>query len=188
MQSFELLVSPAAALWHPQLRKTCSKRAFPLPRAHMHTHAASERADTHMCLTRKQARHLPDILCGLARALCNRHWFNRAPGPNRDGGYLSTLRSCSDASYADLPLPLLGAPVSARPSFLPVSVPRCCAARRLGAGTTLHAAAPPFTPLMGYRVLAPGRWCLRGSSLSLAWFYKHGVRAYDRGMGRPRKL
>jgi len=34
----------------------------------MHTHAASERADTHMCLTRKQARHLPDILCGLTRA------------------------------------------------------------------------------------------------------------------------
>ena len=27
MQSFELLSSPAAALWHPQLRKTCSKRA-----------------------------------------------------------------------------------------------------------------------------------------------------------------
>ena len=25
--------------------------------------------------------------------------------------FLSTLRSCSDASYADLPLPLLGAPV-----------------------------------------------------------------------------
>jgi hypothetical protein len=68
VQSFELLVSPAAALWHPQLRKTCSKRAFPLPRAHMHTHAASERADTHMCLTRKQARHLPDNLCGLTRA------------------------------------------------------------------------------------------------------------------------
>ena len=43
-----------------------------------------------------------------------------------------------------------------------MSVPRCCAARRLGAGTTLHAAAPPFTPLMGYTVLAPGRWCLRG--------------------------
>ena len=34
----------------------------------MHTHAASERADTHMRLTRKQARHLPDILCGLTRA------------------------------------------------------------------------------------------------------------------------
>ena len=44
--------------------------------------------------------------------LCNRHWFNRVPGPNRDGGYLSTLRFCSDARYADLPLPLLGAPVS----------------------------------------------------------------------------
>ena len=46
--------------------------------------------------------------------LCNRHWFNRVPGPNRDGGYLSTLRPCSDAGYADLrlPLPLLGAPVS----------------------------------------------------------------------------
>jgi len=83
VQSFELLVSPAAALWHPQLRKTCSKRVFPLPPAHMHTHAASERADTHMC--RKQARHLPDILCGLARALCNRHWFNRAPGSDLRG-------------------------------------------------------------------------------------------------------
>ena len=23
--------------------------------------------------------------------LCNRHWFNRVPGPIRDGGYLSTL-------------------------------------------------------------------------------------------------
>ena len=34
------------------------------------------------------------------------------PGPNRDGGYLSTLRPCSDAGYADLPLALLGAPVS----------------------------------------------------------------------------
>ena len=43
--------------------------------------------------------------------LCNRHWFNRVPGPIRDGGCLSTLRFCSDASYADLPLALLGAPV-----------------------------------------------------------------------------
>ncbi len=33
MQSFELLSSPASALWHPQLRKTCSKRAVPRPRA-----------------------------------------------------------------------------------------------------------------------------------------------------------
>jgi len=33
VQSFELLSSPASALWHPQLRKTCSKRAIPRPRA-----------------------------------------------------------------------------------------------------------------------------------------------------------
>jgi hypothetical protein len=33
-----------------------------------HTHAASERAATHTCPTRKQARHLPDILCGLTHA------------------------------------------------------------------------------------------------------------------------
>ena len=45
--AFELLSSPAAALWHPQLRKTCSKSAFPRPRAHMHAHGASERSDTH---------------------------------------------------------------------------------------------------------------------------------------------
>jgi hypothetical protein len=52
---------------HPQLRKKCSKRAFPRP-AHMHAHEASERADTHTFPTRKQARHLPDILCCLTRA------------------------------------------------------------------------------------------------------------------------
>jgi hypothetical protein len=34
-----------------KLRKTCSKRAFPRPRAHMHMHGASERAATHTCLT-----------------------------------------------------------------------------------------------------------------------------------------
>ena len=45
-----------------------------------------------------------DGCCVCFFVLCNRHWFNRVPGPNRDGGYLSTLRFCSDASYADLPL------------------------------------------------------------------------------------
>ena len=67
VQSFGLLFSPTAPLWHPQLLKTCSKRAFPRPRAHMHTHGASERAATHTCAARKQASHLPDILCGLTR-------------------------------------------------------------------------------------------------------------------------
>ena len=67
VQSFELLFSPTAPLCHPQLRKTCSKRAFPRPRAHMHTHGASERAATHTFSTRKPASHLPDILRGLTR-------------------------------------------------------------------------------------------------------------------------
>jgi hypothetical protein len=67
VKSFELLYSPAPALWHPQLRKTCSKRAFPRPRAHMRTHGESERAATHTCAARKQDSHLPDILCGLTR-------------------------------------------------------------------------------------------------------------------------
>jgi hypothetical protein len=48
--------------------------------------------------------------------LCNRHWFNKAPGPDPRGTelrvtYLPSAFS-SDASCADLPLPLLGAPVS----------------------------------------------------------------------------
>ena len=47
--------------------------------------------------------------------LCNRHRFNRVPGaPPRDGlgvTYLPFTIS-SDAGYADLPLALLGAPVS----------------------------------------------------------------------------
>ena len=47
--------------------------------------------------------------------LCNRHWFNKAPGPDPRGTelgvtYLPSTIS-SDVGYADLPLPLLGAPV-----------------------------------------------------------------------------
>ena len=65
------LLSYFSASQQPWGTSSCGKRArkgpFPLPRAHMHTHAASERADTHICLTRKRARHLPDILCGLTR-------------------------------------------------------------------------------------------------------------------------
>ncbi len=65
----------------------------------------------------------PRSLCDLAPqsvlcffVLCNRHrftQFNRAPGPDqgdRTGGYLPFALS-SYASYADLPLALLGAPV-----------------------------------------------------------------------------
>ena len=46
---------------------------------------------------------------------CNRHRFNRVPGaPPRDGLGVTYLPSTisSDAGYADLPLALLGAPVS----------------------------------------------------------------------------
>ena len=47
--------------------------------------------------------------------LWNRHWVNKAPGPDPRGTelgvtYLPSALS-SDAGYADLPLPLLGAPV-----------------------------------------------------------------------------
>ena len=47
--------------------------------------------------------------------LCNRHWFNKAPGPDPRGTELGVtylpFAFSSDASCADLPLPLLGAPV-----------------------------------------------------------------------------
>ena len=54
--------------------------------------------------------------CVFLLFLCNRHWFNKAPGPDPRGTelgvtYLPSTIS-SDAGYADLPLPLLGAPVS----------------------------------------------------------------------------
>jgi hypothetical protein len=48
--------------------------------------------------------------------LCNRHWFNKAPGPDPRGTEMGVtylpFTISSDAGYADLPLPLLGAPVS----------------------------------------------------------------------------
>ena len=61
VQSFELLFSPTGPLWHPQLRKTCSNRAFPRPRAHMHAHGASEQAATHTCPTRKKDFSLVNV-------------------------------------------------------------------------------------------------------------------------------
>ena len=50
--------------------------------------------------------------------LCYRHWFNKVPGPDPRGTelevtYLPSAFS-SDASCADLPLPLLGAPVDVK--------------------------------------------------------------------------
>jgi hypothetical protein len=51
-QSFEQLSSPASALWHPQLRKMCSKREFPRPGADLagpdgrHAEPAGDRART----------------------------------------------------------------------------------------------------------------------------------------------
>jgi len=59
--------------------------------------------------------HLPHQLCDCVCffVLCNRHWFNRVPGPRYGpGGCLSTLHPCLDTGYADLPLTLLGVPVS----------------------------------------------------------------------------
>jgi hypothetical protein len=48
--------------------------------------------------------------------LCNQHWFNKAPGPDPRGTELGVtylpFAFSSDASCADLLLPLLGAPVS----------------------------------------------------------------------------
>ena len=47
--------------------------------------------------------------------MCNRHWFDKAPGPDPRGTelgvtYLPSTIS-SDTGYPDLPLPLLGDPV-----------------------------------------------------------------------------
>jgi hypothetical protein len=53
--------------------------------------------------------------------LCNRHWFNRVPGPVTNLGCLSTLHPCSDAGYADLPLTLLGAQSTSGPTRATVS-------------------------------------------------------------------
>ena len=60
---------------------------------------------------------LTNTLCVCFFVLCNRHsgWFNKTPGPDPRGTemevtYLPSAFS-SDSSYADLPLPLLGAPV-----------------------------------------------------------------------------
>ena len=40
-------------------------------------------------------------VCVCFFVLCNRHWFNRVPGPagDRTGGCLSTHHPCSDAGY-----------------------------------------------------------------------------------------
>ena len=62
------------------------------------------------CFPIKHSTH-----CVCFFVLCNRHWFNKAPGPDPRGTemgvtYLPSTIS-SDAGYADLPLPLLGAPV-----------------------------------------------------------------------------
>ena len=43
---------------------------------------------------------------------CNRQWFNRVPAGGEPADCLSTLHPYSDAGCADLPLTLLGAPVS----------------------------------------------------------------------------
>ncbi len=47
--------------------------------------------------------------------LCNRHWFNKDPGPDPRGTEMEVtylpFAFSSDANCADLPLPLLGAPV-----------------------------------------------------------------------------
>jgi hypothetical protein len=52
VQSFELLFSPTSPLWHPQLRKTCSKRASPRSRAHM----LLERVPSHVPQTDSRER------------------------------------------------------------------------------------------------------------------------------------
>ena len=83
VQSFELLFSPTAPLCHPQLRKTCSKRAFPRPRAHMHTHGASERVATHTCPTEMLASTPPELTGTCAAA--------PAPRPRRPAGQRLSL-------------------------------------------------------------------------------------------------
>jgi hypothetical protein len=48
----------------------------------MRTHGASERAATHTCAARKQASHLPDILCALTRT---RDHHSAYPAPRKQG-------------------------------------------------------------------------------------------------------
>ena len=59
--------------------------------------------------------YLPLTLSVCFFVLCNRHWFNKTPGPDPRGTELEVtylpFAFSSDASCADLPLPLLGAPV-----------------------------------------------------------------------------
>ena len=68
---------------------------------------------THWAPSKQKLEQIFQKLCFFV--LCNRHWFNKDPGPDPRGTelgvtYLPSTIS-SDAGYADLPLPLLGAPV-----------------------------------------------------------------------------
>jgi hypothetical protein len=90
VQSFDLLSSPAAALWHPQLRKTFLKRTFPRPRVHMHAHEASERADTHTCHTRWYSAFFKD---------------GHESGPSSKKSMLTTHFSLESQSYRSASAP-----------------------------------------------------------------------------------
>ena len=70
------LGSRSPALYECEVSLWRKTWVFPRPRAHMHAQEASERADTHTCHTRKQARHPPESLRGLPRA--HDHIISRA--------------------------------------------------------------------------------------------------------------
>jgi hypothetical protein len=61
VQSFELLCSPAAALWRQMRRLVCSKMAFPRQLAHMPAHASSENVDTPHIPHQKLASTTPEL-------------------------------------------------------------------------------------------------------------------------------
>jgi hypothetical protein len=81
-------------LWHQAASLAARQPAAPSSDAHAISHMA--------------------CCCVCFFVLCNRHWFNKAPGPDPRGTELEVaylpFTISSDAGYADLPLPLLGAP------------------------------------------------------------------------------
>ena len=166
MQSFELLFSPTAPLWHPQLLKTCSKRAFPRPRAHMHTHGASERAATHTCPTEMLASTPPELAGACAAAPALR--------PRRPAGQRLSLHLGGPGTP--------GVPISYRGAGRPPEQGRCALHRARGGGA--HRAGPCAAARAGARRC---RAALQsGAGHGARFFHAAAARAGARRFNRAR--